>query len=504
MDNKQKRKVTRKFKFGAIATLFTALFIVAVILLNVIVSAVDSKVRLYVDLTADQIFSISDSTKEAIRLQLDEAKEESGSETTITFTFLLPRDQLVATKEGSWVVTLAESYAEAFEEIQVVFRDDLITHPENYSYYTDLGYTISSRSIILSSSASKASFRIFNFDSCLVYDEEGSNVWAFKGEMQFNAAIIAVTSQEIPVVSFTSGHGESTPESLVEIFYNCGFAVEYVDLATEEISSATKLLVISSPKKDIMAVEDDSVKSEYTKISDYLNDYRSLIVIASPSTPALPVLDELLEDWGIEIVRNQIIMDDSYSVPGDNRRLYVNYTESENIANTITSSLTELSNPPRTVSHFSAPIRILDEGDGSIYGAESVLETSDNSYVLVKDENGKETKESGPFSVMAVSTRYTIRNNTDLYGHVVVFSSEAFTETNSYQSEFGNTDIIHSTIRLLTNENIPQEVNYKVLEDYTLTMSTGQIYTFGILSAVCAPCVIFALGIFVYIKRKNK
>ncbi len=506
-ENKRKGKFfsSKKFKYGALATAFTALFIVAVIMLNVIVSAVDSKFPLYVDLTEDQIFSISDSTVELIRGQLDTFQEEIGEEVKLKITFLRPRDQLAANETYNWVINLAESYANTFPEIEVEYREDLYTHPENYADYTRYGESITYSSIIMTSNLSQAAYKVFTFDSCLVYDEDGANLWAFKGEMRFNAVILELTSRQSPVVTFTTGHGESTPENLTEVFYNCGFRVEYVDLLTEEISDDTKILVIYNPQEDIKTQEDDSRKSEYTKISDYLNAYRSMIVAIAPSTSpnSFPVLDELLADWGIEVERNQMVLDDTYSVPGDNRMLYVDYTESEHIAAALTGSLTEMSSPPRSISYISAPIRILEKGDGDLFSVEPVLVSSVNSYVEVVGENGTIEKQSGSYPVMAVSSRFTIENNQNLYGHVLVIGSEYFTETNTYREQYGNTSIIYSAIRLLTNENVAVDIQYKVLEDYTLTMETGTIYTFAVFAVGVIPVAIFALGIVVYIKRKH-
>ena len=507
MEQKQQKRASlfssRKFKYGAVATAFTALFIVAVILLNVIVSAIDSKYSLYVDLTSDQVFSVSDSSLETIRGILDEAKEVSGADLKITVTFLRARDMLIVDEKYRWVVNLAESYQAAFPEITLEFKEDLLSHPENYTYYTDFGYVVNQNSILVSSSVSKAAFQIFNFDSCLVYDESGSNVWAFQGEVRFNSAIRAVTSQESPSVSFTTGHGESKPEALVEIFLNAGFKVEYVDLLTEDISDETKILILSNPQKDIIALDNDQAESEYSKISDYLNDYRSLVVIASPSMPPLPVLDELMADWGMEVVRNQIVMDDSSSVPGDNKMLYVNYKKSDKVSSFLTDSLTALSSPPRTISYLTAPVNILFEGDGKITAVDAVLQSSGNSYVEVATENGTLQKKQGPYNLMAMSSKFTIIDNNNVYGHMLVIGSANFTETSAYRSEYGNTDIVYNIIRLLSKETLVMKADYKVLDDTALTIQTKEVYTYGIIASIVIPVIVFSFGIYVYIKRKH-
>ncbi len=562
--NKQTKKgkffASRRFRYGAVATVFVVVFIAAVILLNVIVSAIDSKYSLYIDLTQDQVFTIREENIPAIRQLLDDFKASEkmgGRDFTITITFLQARDKLVSNQQSNWVLNLADSYAEAFPEIRVECKEDLLTHPDNYEKYTRLGYTINSSTILVT--CSEGGYDVFSLDSCMVYDEAGENLWAFKGEMQFNKAIQKVTAQVEPVAAFTVGHNESEPASFQEVLKDSGFSSEKVDLTklarlanelkdagksdseraairseiennlgkvveveddrrsdvqestkkseTVGISDSVKLLVICNPQTDFLTSDDsEELVTEYSLLSDYLNEYRSVLLIASPGMPAFPVLDELLADWGMEVVRNEVVVDPVSHVPGDDTMLYVEYpaatAEQERVAASITGSLTAQSNPPHSISYRSAPIVILSPGDGETTGTEAVLTSSVNSYVEVNTGDGVE-RESGPFNLMVVSTRYTVRNNVNTLGHILVIGSDSFTETNTYESKYGNTAIVYNIIRLLSRETIPMETDYKVLEDYAITMKSGDVYTYGIITVIVIPLVIFGFGIAVYLKRKH-
>ena len=289
---------------------------------------------------------------------------------------------------------------------------------------------------------------------------------------------------------------------MTEILTNCGFTIENVDLSKEDINPDSKILFMCGPQKDITFSSDDTVITEYTKISDYLNEYRSMVVIGSPTTPKLPVLDELLADWGMELVRNQVVMDDVSCHTQNNQMLYVDYVPSEKIAGTLTGSLTDLSSPPRSISINTAPIRILKTEESETEGVEAVLSSSDNSYVEIVTDEGTH-RESGPFNLMAISTRFTYVNNTETYGHLLLIGSDNFTETNAFREQFGNTDIVYNMIRLLSDEHIKMETHYKVLEDYAIDMDKGSVYFYGVVSVVVVPLMIFALGIVVYVKRKH-
>ncbi|MBP5288952.1 MAG: hypothetical protein J6Z79_03665, partial [Clostridia bacterium] len=66
-----------------------------------------------------------------------------------------------------------------------------------------------------------------------------------------------------------------------------------------------------------------------------------------------------------------------------------------------------------------------------------------------------------------------------------------------------NTDIMYNIVHLLSNETIPMETDYKVLEEYEITLETGEIYTYGIVTVIVIPLILFGLGIAVYLKRKH-
>jgi len=211
-----------------------------------------------------------------------------------------------------------------------------------------------------------------------------------------------------------------------------------------------------------------------------------------------------MEEWGkIRVNRNVVIMDDSYSVPGDNTLLYVSYTDTEGVASALTETLAARTTPPRTLSYYSAPLEVIEQGNGDTFASEPVLMTSENAYIEVTGADGATETVKGPFATMAIASRFTIINNEDRYAHMLVIGSDSFSETNAFRGQFGNTEILYNTVRLMTNENVAVSQMYKVLEDYSLSMETGSMYTFGAISVVAVPVAIFTLGIVVYIKRKH-
>jgi hypothetical protein len=291
---------------------------------------------------------------------------------------------------------------------------------------------------------------------------------------------------------------------LREVLTASGFEEVDVDLDKADIPKETKILFMCSPQNDIHTSPDDSAVTEYTRISNYLNSYGSMVVIGSPETPDLPVLDEILASWGMKLVRNQTIQDNTNSHTQSNTMLYVDYVKSDSIVGNITNYFHQLSSPPKTLSISSAPIEVLNKGNGDTSIVEPVLQSSANSYVEFKGEGGETDIKEGPYNVMALSTRFTYVDNADTYSQLLLIGSEYFTETNTLRAQFGNTQVVYNILRLLSHEEFAMPENYKVIEENTIVMDKGQVYVYGVITSAVIPLIVAAAGVVVYVKRKHR
>ena len=58
---------TKKARYGSVAVAFTVIFIAAVIVFNIVFGTLVNKYRLSVDMTANNLYEITDSTRELLR-----------------------------------------------------------------------------------------------------------------------------------------------------------------------------------------------------------------------------------------------------------------------------------------------------------------------------------------------------------------------------------------------------------------------------------------------------
>ena len=101
---------TKKFKYGAMSIVLTAVVIAAVIIVNVIFSSLAYKNNWYIDMTKDKLYGLSD----AGRALLDEI-EERGQDVKIRFC--CPLDELESNQAQKYVYELVKEMAASYDFI---------------------------------------------------------------------------------------------------------------------------------------------------------------------------------------------------------------------------------------------------------------------------------------------------------------------------------------------------------------------------------------------------
>ena len=112
---------SRRFRYGSMSVVITALIIVAVILFNVIVSALASKFLWHVDLTREGLYSLSDNCKELLKDTFDdvsESRREQGitEPLKVTIKFCDMEDNIMEVTAQRYVLMTARELADRFPD----------------------------------------------------------------------------------------------------------------------------------------------------------------------------------------------------------------------------------------------------------------------------------------------------------------------------------------------------------------------------------------------------
>ena len=358
---------SRKFKYGSVATAFTVAFIAIVVIFNIIFTALAGKYMWYIDMTEEQLFTLSDEAKEIM----------SDIKSEVNIYFASEPDVLMTGQNSGYMKYIYTTALQLEEEFKNVHVDcvDVLKNPSFFrEFYQTAATDIDTDSVVVQSGGE---VRVFAAEAFFSFSDpaDPSTVWAYFGENKMMSGIMQVTQTEQPVVSFTTEHGEDLASAayLMQQFYDNGFEVTPVNLAQEDLSEDCRILVIYDPIYDFIGAEaEDASKNEIEKLDKLLDNYAAILVFESPENVSkLTNLNEFLEEWGISYVADTTIRDMDHAMSVDGYSIIAEY-QKDTLGASIYSDLNELATPPKTIIRKAAPINILWENGGGLNGSRDV------------------------------------------------------------------------------------------------------------------------------------
>ena len=407
----------RKFRYASTSAALTALIIAAIIVFNIIFSALGSKFLWYVDLTPELVFTLTDECFDLIENgddtfenssspieMVDKFREENKAynaenglkkgdagyrdeELMIRIIFCDEIDAIEAEYFRKLVYNTALELEVEFPEYIEVVNYNVVRNPSAVSLYKKTANDYIPPSSVIVTCGSE--YRIFDIRSFYTFESTSSDTpWAYNAEKKFAAGILAVTRAESPIACVVNNHGESLPSTaFVSSLEDAGYEVEYLNLAKEEIPTNCRLLVVCNPQSDFMVADGISPVDEIEKLDKFLDATNSLMVFMSPESPVLSNLEEYLEEWGIifdrytdnvtGITYPKLISDSSNAAVGDvsGYTIFSEYV-TEGMGATITDNMRDVQVPPPVVFKNAMPI------------------TFSPLYELTRNENGEDATKS--------------------------------------------------------------------------------------------------------------
>ncbi len=472
----------RKLKYGSISTVFVALFVAVIVLVNILAGFLTDRFSLKLDMTESGLFSLSDETKELL----------SEVEDDITIYILATRASMEKNTDMNNTLELISRYSsESGGKIKYEFIDPN-KNPAFFEKYTKArGAT--ARALVIES---PKRYIVLESDEFAYYMGSNKNRTYYQGEEQLSSAIMYVTSPEVSGSGFVTGHGEEKPEALNNIFKGNNLEPRDVDLMHGEVPEEINNLVISAPLTDFSS-EEIGALDRYLKSPD-----NNLYVLWSINTPSLPTLERYLSEWGISFLP-YVVCDESraYTSP-----IYV-------VPELSSSSIVNKENQGQMiiVSPNTRPINILWREKG--YGRVSeLLSTAKSSYgkALSADKpittlSRESSDEKGPFTVGAVSELMIPTDTGAGVSRVIAFGSFeiASGEVESIARAF-NSRMLAEVLQYANPNTHTMQIMPKVETSYDLNITQAQARIIFIVLVFIIPLAILAAGVFVFLRRRNR
>ena len=477
---------SRRFKFGSLATVITAVFVAAIILINVVAGLLLDRFPISIDLTADNRFELTQDSIDFL----------AGLEQDVKITVLA--DEATFENAGVYykqIYEIIRDYAQHSSRVTVEFRS-ITKNPGLADDYPS--EQLEEGDIIVETD--KRYRKIDNGSLVSVTTTSyGTSTYSSQAEQQVTSALMYVTESNITKAALLTGLSSSIDVSgLQELLTSNVYDVISVNLLTEEISSYYQVVILPQPTEDLTS-------EQVEKINAYLDNDgafgKSLLFISNGTTPGT-VLKTFLADWGIEMQSGTVYeMNESnmYSTT------YGGYISGATVADEeLASSLNNAELP--VISAFATPITTLFESRDN-RETSVLLQSSDTSVLVPYDAD--ETFDPSAQSQSAMNLVVEGRKLRSIDGemvssNVIAFGSAQMLTTNMLNyGGYGNGDFTITTINEASGKDsvikiLPIDLSYD-----TITISQTQVVTYAIIFIGVIPLIVLAIGIVVFVRRRH-
>lgn len=500
---------SKKLKYGTLTTVFTLIVTAIIIAINLIAQTITEKFDLTMDLTQNDIYSISQDTMDYLStiqqdIQIIVLADESAFD-----------DSTLYLKQASEVI---KKYALYSNKISVEFVD-INKNPNYISKFKDIysgdlteGNIVVYREGTGEDDADRIRVLTLNNLFTISTDNYGnSSVTESKAEQELTSAVMYVTDanpkKAVLVSTSMPNSVQYSAQSLLQILNTNGYDLEEVDLLTSDLDiESTDLLVICSPLNDFNT-------AVIQKISDFLyndgNLGKNVLYIANYNQNSTPNIDALLEEWGLSVGDYYIAESDSsasQTVGIYGEQTYIKSSIGV-ISNDDYADLVSDTSLPIAVP-VARPIEILWENNGDRETC-AILKTSTTSALVPFDSTSDfdiSTAVTGEQNVMAMGTKYIFNDdNEKITSNVMVIGSAYMTDPYiSQDTSYNNGEFILNSINKITGKSNGITIVPKSLSISTISIDEAQAVTIRTVVMLIVPLIIVAIGLVVYIKRRNK
>jgi|GEM_PF-1357385 len=472
--NINKKKLLQKSLSGA------AFFIVlaCVFFFNLVVSALDNKFNLSLDLTRNKVFTISESSlnflkdikKDVEIIVLND--EASFSESDKYF------------KQASSVI---RQYSQKTDKINISYIDT-VKNP-TYLKNQDFGNEkLSTNSIIVKSGGKYKVISVSDlFDiSYGYYGAQG--IKASKAEQELTSAILYVTSENQKKVAFLTGYDEADYSAFSELLKKNNYNVEEINLLNQDIPEDASYAIIFAPSRDY---DESGIK----KLQSYINKKnKNLMYALNPELANFPKLAEFLSSWNIKI-KEGIVYETDASKMTSSRQIFE--AVSEEVENSYTKKIKDAKIP--VLLPVCRPLEALNKDSVKV-----LLQYSEKSGIMppgVNNDFDIKSNICGPNPVALISEKNEENSKITV---TVLGSFVGLTQNYLLATSINNSSYFTCLLDSLTNKEDPGIIiEPKSIENEELGITGAQANILGLSVAAFLPLLVVLFGVIIFIKRRH-
>ena len=462
---------SKQVRYGGYA-LLTSLGMVAVL---VLVNLLVDQFGVEADLTQNRLFTLSDQTIQLLdNLDADVTVYQIGT----------------TGRENPLIDSVLERYARRSSHIKLANLDPE-RNPGLAAKYEEEGQVRPGGLIVDGGDRFRmiSQFDIFNVNM------QTRQATSLSLEQELTAALLYVTTGDLPSVYLLEGHGEQSMFQLGmpglnvrDLLENDNYEVDTLDLVSRDsIPEDVDVLLVVAPEQDMTTAEAD-------RLDAWMRDGgRVVFVLQGARRTELPNLEELLAGFGVRLV-NGIIVEESGRHTPDSQVFLVPEMTSHEIVSPMRSERLFIVMPA------AGPIEELETKRRTLT-VEPFLNTSEGSFLRtdfqIQSVEQQEGEPNGPFAVGVAITD----NDLDGYvkSRVVVFSSVLFLRQ-PYQANY---DMLLNSLSWARSREESISIRAKSLRTFPLRMTRlAQLIISGV-AVLLVPLGVLGAGLAVWLRRRH-
>jgi ABC-type uncharacterized transport system involved in gliding motility auxiliary subunit len=481
---------SRRFKQGTVATVFTALVIVLVVIINMVATALSSRFNMTLDLTAGSVFTLSQESEDFL----------ATVEKDVNIYVL--NDEETFTARGTYFTQANEvikRYAKQQPRITLRYTD-IVKDPSFAANYPDM--TLNTGSILVECGNQHVVLTAYDlFNTQLDETTYQTSITSSKAEQALSSAILNVTSDEKIRVSVLTGHNETEVTDFTTLLQTNNYEIITQNLMTDEIDPEATIAIMCNPSRDI---SEDEAKKLDAFLSNGEKFGKTLFYLASANQQAaLPMLDAFLTDWGIKVNPGVVFETNQSNL----FQINIFMTLAEYMESEYSESVRE-KNMVAAIAN-SRPLEFLFEEKGNT-STVGLLQFSSTSGVRPADAAEDWTPESegtsGPILAMGIGQRLKYDGTTPQISTVLVAGSETLIDPYL----LGSSNIANSEYLLNLFNDLSGREDIVYIQDKTIgntqlgITSTSQVVAIGVVFVVVLPLAVLISGIVIWMRRRHR
>ncbi len=318
-------------------------------------------------------------------------------------------------------------------------------------------------------------------------------------EQQLSNALLRLTRQDERWIVFLSGHGERPPDGeanhglgiFTRELEHKGLNVQTVNLAETEIPSNTNLLVVASPRVDLLP-------GEVEKLQRYTEQGGNLLWLAEPGD--LHGLEPLAEQLDISLLPGTVV-DAASGMFGIDDPTFVVVTAYPR--HEVTSEMTAVTVYPEAAA--------LEINSSSTWNVIPLLTTLERAWTELGEIAGEiqfdsDTDErSGPLDIGMVLTRTRIDDSgVSLPMQRIVVIGDGDFLSNTYLGNAGNLSLGLNIVQWLSHDEAALSIRIKSAPDTSLVLGKVAQAVIGLGFLIGLPVLLLVIGVIVWLLRRRR